>query len=135
MAIILFLSFSKGYLFLFLLSSSMNSNLFSFVSYVYYGYPSSSSSFSFFTQSRLFQTPPFHYLSFFPSSPPHPIITPQHSTSCYNSLAPPHLAGTWPFVSILAFALALTSNCAVIEMPRLTLLYLKAWALKLAWKF
>jgi hypothetical protein len=35
------------------------------------------------------------------------------------------LVGTWPFASILAFALVLASDCAAIEMPRLTPLYPK----------
>ncbi len=35
----------------------------------------------------------------------------------------------------IAFALALAFNCAVVERPRLTPLYFKGWALKLAWKF
>jgi hypothetical protein len=46
-----------------------------------------------------------------------------------------NLAGTWPFASILAFALAVIANCAIIEMPRLKLLYPKGWALKPTWKF
>jgi len=41
------------------------------------------------------------------------------------------LVGTCPFVSILAFAFALDSDCATIETPRLMPLYLKGWALKL----
>jgi hypothetical protein len=46
-----------------------------------------------------------------------------------------NLAGTWPFASILAFALAVIVNWVIIEMPRLKLLYLKRWALKPTWKF
>jgi len=38
--------------------------------------------------------------------------------------------GTWPFASILAFALTLAFDCVVIEMPKLTPLYPKGWALK-----
>jgi hypothetical protein len=45
------------------------------------------------------------------------------------------LAETWPFVSILAFALVLTFDCAIVEMPKLTPLYPKGWTLKPTWKF
>jgi hypothetical protein len=45
------------------------------------------------------------------------------------------LVGTWPFASILAFALVVIVNCVVIETPRLTPLYPKGWALKATWKF
>jgi hypothetical protein len=45
------------------------------------------------------------------------------------------LAQTWPFANILAFALVLASNYVAVERPRLTPLYPKGWALKLAWKF
>jgi hypothetical protein len=36
-----------------------------------------------------------------------------------------NLAKTWPFISILPFALAIASNCAAIEMHKLTPLYPK----------
>jgi hypothetical protein len=45
------------------------------------------------------------------------------------------LARTWPFASILAFALVLTYDCVVVEMARLMPLYPKGWALKPTWKF
>jgi len=44
-------------------------------------------------------------------------------------------ARTWPFASILAFALALTSDYTCVEMPKFTPLYLNEWALKPTWKF
>jgi len=46
-----------------------------------------------------------------------------------------NLVGTWPFTSILPFALAITSNCATVKMPKLTPLYPKGWDLKPTWKF
>jgi hypothetical protein len=46
-----------------------------------------------------------------------------------------NLVETWPFASILAFALALTFNCVTIEMPKLMPLNPKGWALKPTWKF
>jgi len=54
-----------------------------------------------------------------------PLVAGAPSSSSFSSLN---------FLTI-AFALAIAFNCAVVERPRLMPLYLKGWALKLAWKF
>ncbi len=145
MAIILFLSFGHRYLsFSSIYPSSLRSNHFFFLSHLYVANIQArirAYLCSFHLESPELQ--PLCYFPFLPNSPPHPTTTPHpphHVTTCNYLIngrlrQPCCFTQTWPFASILAFALVLAFDCAVVEMPRLMPTYPKGWAREPTWKF